>query len=158
MKRINEIIILIAWIAIIVLMVVLGMKRPAEKIEYEIKKDTIYMRDTVRLPVPPPERIYIARTDTVFVTVSDTVLVPVYLTVERKTYKTEDYEAVIEGYKPELLSMTVYPQVKTIYNTEIRTVKKNTRFGIGVQVGYGFTQEKIAPYVGIGVQYNLINF
>ena len=34
-----------------------------------------------------------------------------------------------------------------------------TKFGLGVQAGYGLNSEmKIAPYIGIGVSYNLIRF
>lgn len=37
---------------------------------------------------------------------------------------------------------------------------KQKRFGVGVQVGYGYDIQKnsLSPYVGVGVSYNLFNF
>lgn len=35
---------------------------------------------------------------------------------------------------------------------------KQKRFGLGVNVGYGISKSGLSPYVGLGVNYNLINF
>lgn len=116
---------------------------------------TVY--DTVRETVPVPERIYITRTDTVFLAVAgDTVYREVVVPVERKEYRTDDYFAVVEGFRPELISMEVYRQNNYITET-IKTTKK-PRFGIGVQAGYGYSNNKVSPYIGIGIQYNIIGF
>ncbi len=45
---------------------------------------------------------------------------------------------------------------KTITNTEVQY--KTRRWGIGVQVGIGVTPNKIEPYVGIGVNYNILTW
>ena len=45
------------------------------------------------------------------------------------------------------------------YQEKIINIKpKPKRFGIGIQTGYGFTQDKITPYVGVGVSFNLVRF
>ena len=38
--------------------------------------------------------------------------------------------------------------------------KANKKFGFGVQCGYGlyFIQGKLSPYIGVGIQYNLLKF
>lgn len=35
---------------------------------------------------------------------------------------------------------------------------KQKRFGLGVNVGYGISKSGLSPYIGFGVNYNLINF
>lgn len=35
---------------------------------------------------------------------------------------------------------------------------KQKRFGLGVNVGYGISKSGLSPYIGLGVNYNLINF
>ncbi|VDH16857.1 Uncharacterised protein [Algoriella xinjiangensis] len=45
------------------------------------------------------------------------------------------------------------------YQDKIIKIKpKPKRFGIGIQTGYGFTADKITPYVGVGVSLNLFRF
>ena len=45
------------------------------------------------------------------------------------------------------------------YQEKIIKIKpKPKRLGIGIQTGYGFTQDKITPYVGVGVSFNLVRF
>ena len=36
--------------------------------------------------------------------------------------------------------------------------RKPSKYGIGVQVGWGVTKENLSPYVGIGLNYNVIRF
>lgn len=121
--------------------------------------DTVVRIDTLRDTVCVAKTAYISKIDTCIMEVpGDTVKVPVLVPIERREYKTEDYHALIEGYRPKLLSMEVYPQTKIVTQTQIRTVTKKTRWGIGPHVGYGFNGKEWAPYVGIGVQYNLVRF
>lgn len=35
---------------------------------------------------------------------------------------------------------------------------KQKKFGLGVNVGYGISKSGLSPYIGLGVNYNLINF
>ena len=65
--------------------------------------------------------------------------------ITSKEYKTDDYRAVVSGYKPSLDFMEVYRE------KEIITLKPK-RWGLGLQVGYGYPS---GLYVGGGVSYNL---
>lgn len=44
---------------------------------------------------------------------------------------------------------------------EIRSVyklPKPKKFGVGISAGYGVTAQGLSPYIGVGINYNLINF
>lgn len=129
------------------------------KVKTERYIDTLIIRDTIRDTLLVPHKVYISRVDTVFLkSVSDTVYREVIVPIERKEYKTDNYFAVIEGYRPNLLQMEVFPETKYITRTDIKTIKKKPRFGVGVQAGYGYYGQGLSPYIGIGLQYNLITF
>ena len=126
----------------------------------QLPPDTVIRVDTIREPPPDPERIYVDRIirDTLNMP-GDTVKVPVEVPIERKTYKTDDYKAEIEGYRASLLSMEVYPKTITITKPEVRYERTKPKFGVGVQVGYGIPiNGKPAPYIGVGVQWNIITW
>lgn len=121
--------------------------------------DTVVVRDTVRDTLLIPRKVYIARVDTVFLQAAgDTVRVPVLAPMERKEYRTDDYHAIVEGFRPSLVSMAVYPETRYVTRTETRTLTKRPRFGVGVQAGVGYNGERFGPYVGIGIQYNIFTF
>ena len=125
----------------------------------EVQRDTVVVRDTVRLEVPKPVERLIVRYDTVRVqTPADTVKIPatglelgqdgeLTVAIEQKTYATDDYKAVIEGWRPNLVSMEVYPKTTTI--TETVTKLKAPRWSVTVGPGIGYDGDKIRPYVGI---------
>lgn len=82
--------------------------------------------------------------------------VEVEIPITQKTYETENYKAYVSGYRPNLDSLFLYPQRQIV---QIKSKPK--RWGIGIQVGYGVTvgtQPQFAPYIGVGVSYNLWNF
>lgn len=109
-----------------------------------LPKDSVVLRYvTERLPVSP---------DTLVQVIHDSVAVVIPIT--QKTYSDSTYTAWVSGYKPQLDSISVYPlhEVVTITKTRQR------RWGIGVQAGCGLTSKGVAPYVGIGLQYNLFGF
>lgn len=129
--------------------------------EPNIQIDTLIMWDTVRLPPPPPERVWLTRVDSIPypVQIGDTITETVYVPVpiERKEYRTENYFAVIEGFRPELISIETYN--KTVYINKTETFKIKPRWGIGLQAGVGYSfNGKVSPYIGVGVQYNLITW
>ena len=35
---------------------------------------------------------------------------------------------------------------------------RQKRWGLGLSVGYGYSFNKFSPYIGIGINYNLINW
>lgn len=121
-----------------------------------VKGDTIRVRDTIVDIVLMPVKETLKRTDTVYLpiivdTTTDRTVegdsVPVLIPITSKEYKTDNYRAVVSGYKPSLDSMEVYRE------KEIITLKpKQKRWGLGLQVGYGYPG---GLYVGGGVSYNL---
>lgn len=124
--------------------------QPQKEIVTEVveKIDTF----TVYEPVVVPELIFI--TDTINVPVfvnGSTIIVP--LQRESKTYKGDNYKAVVSGYQPSLDFIETYNITKTEY---IRSKPK--RWGIGVQAGAGICGGKAKTYIGAGLSYNLIIF
>lgn len=119
---------------------------------FVFKTDTAFVRDTVTRILPRPYAV--AKTDTMYV--RDTVIIR-----EHKFYKDSLYEAWVSGYEPSLDSIRVFPITRTITNTVTNTVtqkvevKKNTPFGLGVQVGCGYPN---GFYVGVGLSYNFLRF
>lgn len=143
-----------------------------------VEADTVIVRDTLRLEVPQAENKGVKRRDTVWLQIrtqdttktengtnlpTDTVkddtqprLEPsgaITIPIEQKEYKTDDYKAVIEGWRPALVSMEVYPKVTTITNTVTRL--RSPRWGVTLGVGAGYDGSKVVPHVGATVGYVL---
>lgn len=129
-----------------------------EVVEIErVEHDTIVKREVVADTIERVKVVYrnlpsveIVRNDTIVVRDTVRVAVP----ISRYTFADSLYKCEVEGYDVSLKRMEVYP--KTIYRTNI--VREPSRWGIGVQVGYGMSREGLSPYVGVGVSYNLIIF
>lgn len=96
----------------------------------------------------------LARCATSLLRTVDSLCVPVVVPIERRVYVTDDYRAVVEGYRPSLVSMELYRQTQVVTVTD---VPKPHRWGVGLQIGYGYmpTVNRAAPYIGIGIQYSL---
>lgn len=123
-----------------------------------IERDTITIREVApqtitpsRIELKPLPRIVFATEylrDTTYI--HDTVTVAVPLSLYK--FEESDFRAEIEGFGVTLRSMEVFPQ--TIY----QTTTTSPRWGAGVQVGVTFSQNGIAPYLGIGIQYNIVSW
>ena len=72
--------------------------------------------------------------------------VQVEVPIEQKTYEGENYRAVVQGFRPELVSIDIRQQTVTV--TEYK--RKWWSVTIGPQLGYGFTPAGWQPYAGIG--------
>ena len=137
----------------------------------QVQRDTVIKVETYRdtVTVYEPKEVtktiirkeYIAVTDT-FVR-NDTTYIE--MPVERKEYRDSNYYAVVSGIRPQLDEISVYPETKVI--TKEITVyeeRKPTRFGVGLQVGFGAQygirgkQFDVGPYLGVGISYNFIRF
>lgn len=128
-----------------------GKRLPEER----LRVDTVFFRDTIRDTLLLPQKIYLTRIDTVYMRLpNDTVKVPVLVPIERKVYETEDYRAVVSGFRPNLDSMEIFPRTKVITrNVETATAAKRRwiRFGIGVGVGYDPFKRSLHPTIQAGV-------
>ncbi|MCM0217458.1 DUF6808 domain-containing protein [Bacteroides fragilis] len=142
---------------IIVVLILFIVFRPArvECVPGEVVRDTIITNriDTVRDTVPVP--VYESVVDSFPFAVpvpGDTVRDTVYLSITQKIYKDSFYTAYVSGYRAKLDSIEVYSKMQTVF---VRERAKRKRFGLGVQAGYGFSGNKVSPYVGIGVSCSL---
>ena len=123
---------------------------------------TIVKIDTMLIAEPQVVYKYIKEKEYVTITDSlliyDTVTKIIELPREYLVYKDSTYRAVVSGVQPRLDTMEVYP--KTITNTVTKYVMKTkkTRWGLGVQAGYGYNGSKWSPYLGAGVQYNILSW
>ena len=75
----------------------------------------------------------------------DSVVVEV--PIEQRTYEGENYRAVVQGFRPELVSIDI--RIPKIAAPATQRAKR-WRFTVGVQMGYGFTPAGWQPYAGIG--------
>lgn len=139
----------------------LGISQPLPTI------DTIKYVDTITYYKPVPKDSVVVRYQTVKLPVQekDSITgksdsVDVVLSITQQEYKDSAYQAWVSGYLPKLDSIHVYNKNTTITKTQTITITqyKTKRWGIGVQVGYGYGFNKFSPYIGIGVQYNILNW
>ena len=118
--------------------------------------DTLVLTDTIIKMQPKPYKV----------TIIDTIYLPQQpqqpqidtLIRQEVTYKDSTYTAVVGGIEPYLKSIEIYPKTIYVNNSTTTTIKVRSRFGLGVQVGYGLSRNGLLPYVGVGVQYNLIQW
>lgn len=130
--------------------------------------DTIYIEktDTIKITeVTERWRTY-THSDTIVLTDSFFIINPadsshsatasVILPIEQSNYSdTIDglgYDAYVSGYNAKLDSINLF---HTYTERIIEPIKKPSRFGLGVQVGYGFSAKGVVPYMGVGIQYRL---
>lgn len=148
------------WILVVLLVIayVATWFRPYESLPVEIRRDTVTVIDTFIDTVLQPYRVEVIRHDTLWFPlwadddVNDDVRdsFPVILPIEKKEYRTNEYYAVISGFRPNLDSIETYNRTRTI------TVSpKKKRWGLGLQAGYGFYPGQSSFYVGVGVNYNI---
>lgn len=129
-----------------------------------VRVDTLYVRDTITRETPVFTRVYVR--DSIYVTLRDTLhrTDTVWLPREVKIYEDERYRAEVSGYQPSLdrIDIFVKDRIVTQDKTQIVTVKRNARWGIGLQAGYGATYYDggvhTVPYIGVGVSWNLITW
>lgn len=123
---------------------------------------TVVKYDTIR--ITEPKLVYRYVSDTAFIVLNDqqikhdTVKELVYLPREYMVYKDSTYRAVVSGVQPRLDSIEIYRP--TITNTITKTVPipDRKRWGLGINAGAGWNGREISPYIGVGVQYNIIRW
>jgi hypothetical protein len=133
-------------------------------IEERVDTVVVYKIDTITRNKP----VYVTNraVDTMLVQVRDTLMLrdTVYMALEReqKEYTDSLYRAWVSGYQPTLDSILIYATTKIV---EIERVieRKPKRWGIGVSAGFGATVSRdrtvnLEPYIGIGINYNLVSW
>lgn len=149
------------WILVCLLLgVIVWMQcNPHDPSTVYIKGDTVRIRDTIRDTIPKPAKRTPKRIDTVYLpilidTTTDRTVegdsIPVLVPIVSKEYKTDNYRAIVSGYKPSLDFMEVYRDKEII---TFPTIQKKKRWGLGLQAGYSYPN---GWYVGVGISCNLI--
>ena len=124
--------------------------------------DTLVLTDTIVKMQPKPYKVTII--DTIYLPQQpqqpQKPQQPQYDTLIRQeiTYKDSTYTAVVGGIEPYLKSIEIYPKTIYVNNNTTTTIKVRSRFGLGVQAGYGLSRNGLQPYVGVGVQYNFFQW
>ncbi len=141
------------------------MEYRQDKVKNRFFSDTTYttIYDTIRYRVPVPYDSVVVRHLTKYVTVNQLVVdstikchddtIQITIPITQKEYRDSTYEAWISGYEANLDSINVFN--KTVYKTATTKAK---RWGLGIQAGCGIGGKGTSPYIGIGVQYNLMNW
>lgn len=81
----------------------------------------------------------------------------VEIPITQKKYSDTTYTAWVSGFRPTLDSIHVYPRHEVV--TVTNTVRgKPKRWGVGVHAGYGVTPHGLQPYIGVGVNYSILDF
>ena len=137
-------------------------KSPVEPIKEKV--DTLLIFDTITLTKPVfVEKIQL---DSVYMPVTDTLWKhdTLYVYLEREQIQWQDSlcRVYASGINPQVDSVTHFVQ-ETIITREISIpVKVKSRWGLGIQVGYGAgingKQVYLTPYVGVGISYNILSW
>ena len=159
MKRIKYILLgVIAGIVICLLNGWVSCHRTTDKKVITIT-DTLVLTDTIIKFQPKPYKVTII--DTIYLPQQpQKPQKPQYDTLIRQEviYKDSTYTAVVGGIEPYLKSIEIYPKTIYVNNNTTTTIKVRSRFGLGVQAGYGYGRNGLQPYVGVGVQYNFFQW
>lgn len=137
-------------------------KSPVEPIKEKV--DTLLIFDTITLTKP----IFVEKVqlDSVYMPVTDTLWKrdTLYVYLEREQIQWQDSlcRVYASGINPQVDSVTHFVQ-ETIVTREISVpVKVKSRWGLGIQVGYGAgingKQVYLTPYVGVGISYNILSW
>lgn len=148
--------------AIILGSFILGrVTKPAQTVHI-LQRDTlppIVHIDTVWDTLLVPKNVQVERFDTIRDTMDGN---PIYLPVPISRYLFTDdstYRVEMEGYNVKARSIEVYP--RTITQTVIERIEvpgKTKRWGIGISAGGAITPHGLQPYIGVGLQYNIVQF
>lgn len=125
--------------------------------------DTLVVFDTITQYKPIiEERVVLKK---VLVPVTDTLRIHdtlyVYLEREQVVWQDSLSKVYASGIMPQVDSVHHYISERIVTRELTKVVKKPCRWGVGVHAGYGIMvgdEFLTAPYVGIGVSYNIISW
>lgn len=144
------------WILVILLAVacVIAWFRPHEPLPAEIrtetKVNTVVKVDTLLISAPMAPLLVFQLTDTI--RIGDTVVHR-----EQAYYEDSLYRIWVSGYRSRLDSLQIFPKTvyRTVTNDIYHTIVPKKRWGLGVQVGYGYLG---GFYTGVGISYNFFQW
>lgn len=125
--------------------------------------DTMYVHDTIMQYRPIlEERVVLKK---VPVPVTDTLRIHdtlyVYLDREQVVWQDSLSRVYASGILPQIDSVQHYISERIVTKEVTIHVKKPCRWGVGIHAGYGIQlgeQVKTAPYIGVGVSYNILSW
>ena len=121
----------------------------------KIERDTITLRDTMRIPYPVYDTVYTHSIDTVYLPSEDTTMV---LQHQTKIYEDSTYKAQISGYNPSLDWIETYNNTKYIYEEKVVQIAQKQplfEFKPSVGIGYGIINKKPDIWVGGSLTVNI---
>ena len=160
---------------------IVGARRRAESAVHAVRRDTLIIRDTLRISRPVPVREEVVRYVTVTLppaparrdssnsnssslanigkdstdALTDDTAQMVVLPITQKVYRDSSYTAWVSGYAAALDSIEVYPRTLIVRQTALPAAKPR-RWSFGIQAGYGYTPKGVQPYVGLGLTFRLL--
>ncbi|MCC8051262.1 MAG: hypothetical protein LIP10_11505 [Clostridiales bacterium] len=154
----------ILWVCILIAIFFLGRcSKRCEKVE-TVKVETVTETrvDTITVVEPVETVRTVIRRETIAAP-ADTVYLPgdtvrIEVPIETKEYRDSLYALQIEGYRPRLNWVEVYPRTEYIYRTETKTISKPLRrwsLGPSVSYGYDIKNNRWVPSAGVSVHYAL---
>lgn len=165
MKANRLVLAIVVFVMAMILSYIIGRRdglNSAVKGEVE-KVDTLYIRDTITQYKPILEERVILKK--VRVPVTDTLRIrdTLYISMDREQVVWQDSLSRVyaSGIMPQIDSVEHYITERIVTKEVTIQVKKPCRWGVGVQVGYGVQfgeQVRTAPYIGVGVSYNLLSW
>ena len=162
---------------------IIGQKHPQKLPVEQIKKkvDTLFVRDTNSFTEPKKEPspdviikeipipVYVADSSAIDSLLNECARLKrvgdslhlVLLRVQRH-YSDSTFDAWVSGIDPRLDSIKTY-QTNMVITKEIPVIQvKKTRWGLGIQAGFGAglagTHVYYTPYVGVGLSYNILSW
>lgn len=125
----------------------------------KIVRDTLTVRDTITVSTPVYLTRREVRRDTVAVTdtlrVRDTLVV--VLPREQVEWRDSLVAVWASGIRPAVDSVRHYTRTEIVTQTVTGPgPRKVSRWGLGVQAGYGVSDKGLTPYVGVGLSYNIL--
>ena len=132
--------------------------RNGQEVIIKTKVDTLVVFDTIRIKEPLIVERRVVDTMTVEVVDSKVVHDTAFVNLPREEveYRDTSYRAVVSGFLPRLEEIEIYRQDRVVTIETVKTIREKTRWGLGIQAGAGISTQGIVPYVGIGVNYNLL--
>ena len=148
---------------------IVGARRRAESAVHAVRRDTLIIRDTLRISRPVLVRDEVVRyvtvrvaadssnlanigKDSADVLIDDTAKM-VMLPITQQVYRDTTYTAWVSGYAAALDSIHIHRPTHYLYN--IHRPAPSRRWSFGLQGGIGLTPKGVQPYVGVGFSIRL---